>query len=456
MPASIWRSFTLLILFLHPWAIAGGSPPVFSRLPNGLEIVLLEDHANPVIASYFVVKIGLRGEDASSCGISHLLEHLLFNGTGRRTQKQLYEEADLLGAYNNAFTRDDYTCYLMVAPRENFSGVLDLQQDMLFHSTIPADKLEKERGIVLEELAKDRNSPDYPVETAMREQVYAGTPYALPVVGTPESIGGMSRELIWKYYQAFYVPNNMTLLLVGDFQAGTMLPLLTRLLGEVPSRPLPASDPLPDLFTRDAPLVVAAEVPAARLVVATPAPTLPDPDRPAFEVAQRWLEDENRSPLAALAGTGGWKSFEGSLQENRDYAIYQISWEAETRDAVTPAAAAAMVTRMRAAVTGAPDESVLASYKLKLEVEEIYNQENIHYLGMMKGQILAGVPYPEYPRFFGETYLERLRRVTAGDVLKQARRILDWASPLLVILNPAGPEAPAPMKKMPARMGGHE
>lgn len=448
-----------LVLLAALWLSAAGPAPVFHRLPNGLEVVLLENHAAPVTATYFVVKIGVRGEDEASCGMSHMLEHLLFNGTEKRSQAQLYEDADLLGAYNNAFTREDYTCYLMVAPRENFAAVLELQADMIFHSVLPADKLEKERGIILEELAKDRNSPDYGVERALQEHVFAGTPYALPTVGTEESIRKMPRELIQRYYQTYYVPNNITLLVVGDFAAPAALKLITDRLGGYPSKPLPEAPPMPDLFRAPSVKVATTEQPASQVVLTLPATAPGAPDWPAFETARMWLEDPAASPLAALAKAGDIQSFSGSAVTNRDYSLYQITLEFGDAAPRTAAQAEALAAKVRQMAVLDPTAESLRTYQLKAELDEIYNLENIHYLGMWKGQLLADLPLQRLPDFFGDPFVQRIRAVTAAEAGAQARKLLGWERPLITVLNgqpsdkPGKPGMPAMpgMPKMPPR-----
>jgi zinc protease len=450
-----WLLFALGSL-AAAWLGAADSGPVFHRLPNGLEVVLMENHAAPVVASYFVVKIGVRGEDEAACGMSHMLEHLLFNGTERRSQAQLYEEADMLGAYNNAFTREDYTCFMMVAPKENFLKVLDLQADMIFHSVLPADKLEKERGIVLEELAKDRNSPDYGADRALQEHVFAGTPYALPTLGTEDSIRRMPRELIQRYYQTYYVPNNIALLVVGDFEATAVLRQITSRLGSIAARPLPEVPAMPDLFRSPTTRVAATESPATRIVLTLPAPPPGTADWPAFEIARRWLEDPADSPLAALVQSGEIAQFYAEAIDNRDYSIYQLTLEWNDAAPRTAAQAEALAAKVRALAPTDPSDERIRAYQLKAELDEIYNLENIHYLGMWKGQFLADLPMDRLPDFFGDRLVARIRAVTAAAAGTQARRLLAWDRPLITVLNgqagdkPGKPAMPA-MPKMPPR-----
>ena len=130
-------------------------------LSNGAGYLIIENHAAPAVSAVAIIPGGSGSESWASQGASHFLEHLLFNGTSKRTQEQIYDAMDLLGTYNNASTRNTHVVFMILSPAEHFWNAFEVQTDMLFHSTLPAEKLEKERGIILEELARDLSSPDH-------------------------------------------------------------------------------------------------------------------------------------------------------------------------------------------------------------------------------------------------------------------------------------------------------
>ncbi|MCR4319548.1 MAG: insulinase family protein, partial [Candidatus Brocadiaceae bacterium] len=208
-------------------------------LDNGMEVILVENHANPMIAVVTIVKTGSRNEDAASNGSAHFLEHLLFNGTKTRTQKQIYDEMDFYGGYNNAHTGPDYTNYMILMPKEYIAQGMDIQADMLFNSNLPDEKFEKERGIVIEEIGKSADRPEYQMNNHFQRTFYAGTPYERPVLGTVSTISHLKREDVWEYYRTWYVPNNMTLMVIGDFSTSEMIELVKKKYGPYPAGPLP-------------------------------------------------------------------------------------------------------------------------------------------------------------------------------------------------------------------------
>jgi len=231
-----------LSILILAGAGAGGaraSEPTIARLANGLEVVLIENHGSPMIAATMVVRAGADLETGPSSGASHMMEHLLFNGTERRTQRELYDETDLYGIYNNATTRRFHTDYFVLASKDRIREAMDIQEDMLFHSIFPEEKFEKERGIVLEELGENIQEPSYVTDLLFRAAAYQMTPYARPVLGTRSSIETMSHDDVVRYHAATYVPGNMLLLVMGDFETDSMLRLVDEIYGKVKSGSVP-------------------------------------------------------------------------------------------------------------------------------------------------------------------------------------------------------------------------
>ncbi len=234
------RRLVLLVLAALPAAV-GFAAYREETLANGLRVVLIEHHANPMVASTVVVGAGVTEERPDRSGASHLLEHLLFNGTTTRSQRALYDATDRAGAYNNATTREDHTLFTLLVQREFAEEGLDLQADMLFRSTIPAENFDKEKGIVLEEMARDASDPGYAAAQGFRSFAYAGTPLARPVLGTPESIAAIRRDEVVAYWRERYVPRNMLLVVMGDFETPAMLETVRRTFGGAPAGSAQAS-----------------------------------------------------------------------------------------------------------------------------------------------------------------------------------------------------------------------
>lgn len=203
------------------------------QLDNGIEVLLIENPALPMIGVNVVIKVGSAYESFSTSGMSHMLEHLLFNGTTTRTQKQLYDDVDRIGGYNNAHTDNFYTDFMMVTPTDNIQKGMEIQADMLFNSTLPSEKFEKEKGIVLEEISKSLANPQEQFERNTLSILYNGHALSLPTLGTYSTIRSMSRDDVNAFYKNNYVPNNMIMSVIGNFETKKMLSLIKEIYGKI-------------------------------------------------------------------------------------------------------------------------------------------------------------------------------------------------------------------------------
>ncbi|MBU1674152.1 insulinase family protein, partial [bacterium] len=204
------------------------------RLENGLQVLFLRNPGQPMASVTTQVLVGSAHEDFRTSGMSHMLEHLLFNGSDGYTQEQQYELADRIGAWNNAHTTDFYTNFIMIVPAENLETGIELQAEMLFHSLLPPDKFEKERGIVVGEIVQGRDWAGDFADDALREALYGGSSLGMPTLGTLSTIEHLRRDDVYDFYKHHYVPNNMITTVAGNFDRDAALALLQEHYGEVP------------------------------------------------------------------------------------------------------------------------------------------------------------------------------------------------------------------------------
>lgn len=202
------------------------------QLDNGMNVLLIENPALPMVGVNVIIKVGSAYESFSTSGMSHMLEHLLFNGTNTRDQKQLYDDVDMIGGYNNAHTDNYYTDFMMVTPTENIKKGMEIQADMLFNSTLPNEKFEKEKGIVLEEISKSLVNSAEQFERNTISILYSGHALSLPTLGTYSTIQSMKRDDVNLFYKNYYVPNNMVLTVIGNFDTKSMLTMIKEIYGK--------------------------------------------------------------------------------------------------------------------------------------------------------------------------------------------------------------------------------
>lgn len=185
-------------------------------LPNGLEIIGEHNPAAKTIALGFFTRTGSRDETPEVAGVSHFLEHMMFKGSERRSAADVNRAFDEMGAKNNAFTSHELTVYYgAVLPR--FQGrLLELLADML-RPSLRQEDFDTEKKVILEEIAMYQDRPRSVVYNLARETYHHGHPLGNVVLGTTESITALERDQMMEYFRRRYAPNNLTLVLVGNY-----------------------------------------------------------------------------------------------------------------------------------------------------------------------------------------------------------------------------------------------
>ena len=408
-------------------------------LDNGMEVILIENHANPMIAAVTIVKTGSRNEDAASNGSAHFLEHLLFNGTKTRTQKQIYDEMDYYGGYNNAHTGPDYTNYMILMPNEYIAQGMDIQADMLFNSTLPDEKFEKERGIVIEEIGKGADRPEHQVSNHFLKVFYAGTPYERPVLGTVSTISHLKRERVWDYYKTWYVPNNMTLMVIGDFSTSEMIELVKKKYGTYPAGQIPEHRIIklnPPERLRIIKANGMGKFPKDRQYL-TLGYLLPPPVSDDFQplvLLSEFLGGRDNSVLKTLFMQEQNKDlvidFGTSIDFNSDFSTLQISVELPINIDVEHVVE--LITQaVRDMKKNPVQASEVQSTLIARATHEIYLQESLHYYGMMKSGYLAAGGYA-----FLRDYMDGLTKVTPQSIQKAAAQYLSAQMPVVTLMSP--------------------
>lgn len=187
------------------------------KLDNGVRIVAEEiKYVNSVSIGIWV-KVGSRNEDEGNNGISHFIEHMLFKGTKKRTAKEIAGTIDKIGGQLNAFTAKECTCFYAKVLDTHFDIALDILSDMFFNSTFSENEIEKEKGVVLEEIGMYEDSPEDLVHDIFNQSVWSKNPLGMPILGTEETLKAIKRQDIIDYIDSNYTPENIVISVVGNF-----------------------------------------------------------------------------------------------------------------------------------------------------------------------------------------------------------------------------------------------
>ena len=192
-------------------------------LDNGLDVIVKEVHSAPIVAVYLWCKTGSINETDSEHGISHFYEHMFFKGTEKRGVGEIDRAIKSLGGYNNAFTSKEYTAYYVVLPSENFSLAADVLIDAIRNSSFQKEEIQKELGVIKEEINRKEDNPIGKLYEEIFKIMFPGTPYSHPVLGTKKSISEFTKKDFKNYLSKFYVPNNMTAVIIGDVKSSDVI-----------------------------------------------------------------------------------------------------------------------------------------------------------------------------------------------------------------------------------------
>ena len=209
-------------------------------LPNGLKVVTVEDHTVPSVCFAVGFHVGSRNERPGITGISHLFEHMMFNGSRRYPPGEFDRVMEANGGSNNAYTSEDVTVYYDLFPRAALETIFQLEADRICCLAFDSLKVESERGVVYSER---RTTVDNENASLLSEQVQAAAfvahPYHHPVIGWPSDIEGWTLQDLKDYFRIHYAPNNATMLVVGDVTPAEVFALAERTVGPIPPQPPP-------------------------------------------------------------------------------------------------------------------------------------------------------------------------------------------------------------------------
>jgi len=268
-------------------------------LPDGLTIIVQEDHSAPVASVQAWCATGSIYEDQHiGAGLSHILEHMLFKGTKTRSTNAIAQKIQDVGGYINAYTSFDRTVFWIDVPKDGVATALDVLADAMMNSTLPPEEYVKEQEVIRREFAMGFDDPDRMVGQLLFATAYQKHPYRFPVIGEMQIYNQLSQEQVMQYYKSRYVPNNLTLIVVGDVDAGKIHEQLATFFKDYPEKSLKPvyvpSEP-PQLGRREVHNEFPTEL--SRLELAWHIPEVTHPDVPALDLLSTILGEGRSSRL---------------------------------------------------------------------------------------------------------------------------------------------------------------
>src|SRR5215470_9072473 len=232
----------LALILLSTSTVRGAqAPPVTeATLDNGLRILILEDHRNPIATVQTWYKVGSRNEIPGATGLAHFLEHMMFKGTPAHGKGQFAHIVEENGGQDNAFTSHDVTSYYVNIAAERVDLVLGLEADRMRNLLLDPKEIDSERQVVAEERrTRTEDDPDGYLEEEFLAAAYKAHPYGWPVIGWMADIQRINPPELRAFYNRFYQPNNALLVIAGDVDARRVIARAREAFGRIPRAPAP-------------------------------------------------------------------------------------------------------------------------------------------------------------------------------------------------------------------------
>lgn len=210
------------------------------RLDNGIRAVF-HRQTSPITHTCLLVNAGSRDEEAGKYGVAHFIEHLLFKQTERRTTKQILNHLEAVGGDLNAYTTKEYTCIHASILRPHLSKALDLFEDIIFHSTFPVEEMEKEKSVIIDEMASYRDSPEEAIMDDYEDLIFKRSGLGHNILGLEEDLLTFTKEDVEHFMQRNYDTEGIVIGVAGDYELKAVERMLKRYFEPVPANRAPRS-----------------------------------------------------------------------------------------------------------------------------------------------------------------------------------------------------------------------
>jgi zinc protease len=429
-------------VLLVPPSQAAVRPPkldyTMTTLPNGMKVVMLEDHSTPIVHLQMWYHVGSKNEKAGRTGFAHLFEHMMFKGSKNVEPEGHPSYISSVGGQSNAYTNEDATVFWETVPAQYLPLILWLEADRLASLRIEEKVFKTEREVVKEERRmRIENQPYGRLQEIIADHAFTVHPYKHPVIGSMKDLEAGSVDDVREFFQTYYVPNNATAVLVGDFDAKEALALVTQYLGRVPKsdKPVPRDIPKEPAQSKERRVAITEEWPLPAVVVAHHITFDGNPDSYPLHIASKVLSDGQSSRIyrklvyekgIALAAFGGGNIIE---DPNLFFAVAIVQPGHTTEEAAN--ALIAELDKLR-------NEPITAA-----ELQQAKNQFARDYIlgresNQSKAEMLghAAVIHDDIKTADGE--FDIFQNLTAADVQRVARTYFTPENRLVLTIMPKG------------------
>ena len=396
------------------------SPVSVTVLDNGLKVLIQEVHTAPVASFMVWYRVGSRNETSGQTGISHLLEHMMFKGTPTYGKGEIARILQKNGASFNAGTSLDYTNYYEVLAADRLELAMKIESDRMANALIPDEEHRLEMTVVRSELERNEDNPHRALYLETFAQAFKAHPYHWPTIGWRTDVEQIRAEQIRAYYKSHYLPNNATVVIVGDVDKDKALAMVQRFFGPIPrgADPPPVTTVEPPQFGERR-FKIRKPGDTSYLMVSWRSPALTDPDTYALDLLGMILGHGKTSRLHQALVEGKLATeVDASNETGRDPFLF-IAQATVATDTTLEAVEKALLEEVERLKNEPVTEAELNRAKKQLQASFVYSKDSIRSLAQQLGYYET-VATHEYL----DTFLDEVSKVKAEDVLRVARTYL--------------------------------
>jgi zinc protease len=416
-----------------------------TTLPNGLRLILLEDHSTPIVNVQVWYHVGAKDERPGRTGFAHLFEHLMFQGSKNVEPGQHTSLVAGVGGRANAYTTEDVTVFWETVPSQFLPMALWLEADRMASLRIERGAFNRERDVVREErLMRVENQPYGRLAELLNGFAFAVHPYRHGIIGSPADLEAASLEDVRNFFRTFYVPTNATVVMAGDIDSRGAVELAAKYFGRIPRPPFPVPRDIPAEPPQRAPRrsTIDESWPLPVVIVAHHAPADGQPDSYPLHVAAKILSDGQSSRIyrALVYDTGLALSAAavGSLSEDPGlFYVFAIVQPGHT-PAEAERALAQALDRLR---TEAVSERELARAKRQFTRDYVLGRETVQQKAgvLARASVLHGNDVGS-----ADAEFDRFQRVTAAEIQQAAQTYFAPNTRLVLTVMPKPATGGAP------------
>lgn len=409
-------------------------------LPNGLTVIVREDHRAPTAVHMVWYRAGAMDEKDGTSGVAHVLEHMMFKGTKTLKPGEFNQRVAEAGGRDNAFTSLDYTAYFQIVPKGALPEMMRLEADRMANLQLSAEEFAAEIQVVMEERRlRTEDNPESRAYETLQAAAFMAHPYRRPIIGWMDDLKNMSWQDARDWYRAWYAPNNAYVVVVGDVDHREVFKLAGQTYGKHKAKPLPVRKPQNEPEQKGMRRVtVKAPAQLPYLLMAWKAPKLLDIDQDrepyALEVLSALLDgnDAARLPkrlvrgekIAQSAGAGYDASVRGETQ-------FILAGQPAAGKTVAELEAALRAEIRRVQDEGVTDEE-LKRVKTQVVASQVYKRDSLMAQAMEIGQMEAvGLSWRD-----NDKLIDRIKSVTAEEVQAVAKKYFGDDTLTVAVLDP--------------------